>query len=51
MKTTKQVMTDWIEYRIRSEYRKHKNIDWALISAIKITSNLQALFPEIFENE
>ena len=32
---------NWITDRIKSEYEKHKTLDWARLAAIKIVSNLK----------
>jgi len=31
----------WIEERIKAEYRKHKNLEWAKLAEIKIISSIK----------
>ena len=44
---TKEEIVALIESRIKSEYRKHKTIDWEKIAALKIYSNLYSINNEL----
>jgi hypothetical protein len=40
-----------IENRIKDEYRKHKELDWPLIAAVKIAGTVIEMFPEVCDGK
>lgn len=40
----KKEMTESIKKRIEAEHRKHPNLDWAQLAAIKIAGNIEYLY-------
>ena len=48
---TKEETIDLIENRIKSEYRKHGDLDWSRIAACKIYDNLAGLLGNACEDE
>lgn len=40
----KKEMTASIKSRIESEHRKHPNLDWAQLAAMKIVGNIEYLY-------
>ena len=42
MRARKAILAKVMAQRIADEHRKHKNLNWALIAAIKIVGELEA---------